>query len=213
MQIRFDHLVVSARTLDEGVAWVEERVGVPMGPGGKHVLMGTHNRLLHLGPGQFLEVIAIDPQAPPPARPRWFSLDAPSTRERLARGPSLIHWVVRTDAIEQALPALGCGDPEILALSRGEYRWRIGVPADGALQRDGILPTVIQWEGKHPADALPAAGCTLEEVVLRHPQAQPTLAALRAAGLDPGDPIRAEGPGTGIRARIRTPRGSVVLGE
>jgi hypothetical protein len=61
MEIRFDHLVVAARELAVGVAWVESRLGVPMGAGGRHDVMGTHNRLLSLGPGRFLEVIAIDP--------------------------------------------------------------------------------------------------------------------------------------------------------
>ena len=41
MQIALDHLVVAARTLDEGAAWVEARLGVPMGPGGKHVLSAS----------------------------------------------------------------------------------------------------------------------------------------------------------------------------
>ena len=31
-----------------------------MVPGGKHAFMGTHNCLLGLGPGFYLEVIAID---------------------------------------------------------------------------------------------------------------------------------------------------------
>ena len=39
--------------------------------------MGTHNRLLGLGTNVYLEVIAIDTEAAPPARPRWFSLDTP----------------------------------------------------------------------------------------------------------------------------------------
>ena len=43
-----DHLVVAARTLEEGAAWVEAKLGVPMAGGGKHDLMGTHNRLLRL---------------------------------------------------------------------------------------------------------------------------------------------------------------------
>ena len=33
MTLFFDHLVVGARSLGEGVAWVEERVGVAMGAG------------------------------------------------------------------------------------------------------------------------------------------------------------------------------------
>ncbi|MGZ5045704.1 MAG: VOC family protein [Usitatibacter sp.] len=158
----FDHLVVAARTLEEGAAWVEDKLGVVPVPGGKHLAMGTHNRLLRVGPREFLEVIAIDPQAAPPARPRWFDLDAPSMRERLARGPALIHWVARTADLERALE--GYPEPvEILSFSRGPYRWRMGVPRDGHLPGgDGVVPTLIQWEGGlHPAEALPEAGCRL----------------------------------------------------
>lgn len=162
MKREFDHLVVAARTLEEGAAWVEARVGVAPVAGGKHALMGTHNRLLSLGPGRFLEVIAIDPAAPAPSRPRWFGLDSPAMRERLAQGPALIHWVERTDDLEAALA--GYSEPvEILSLSRGAYRWRMGVPADGRIPGGGTLPTLIEWEGSlHPAAALPASGCALQ---------------------------------------------------
>ena len=162
MKREFDHLVVAARTLEEGAAWVEAKLGVKMSGGGKHAAMGTHNRLLKIGPAMFLEVIAIDPDAPQPARPRWFELDTPAMRERLARGPELIHWVERTDDIEAALRDYS--EPvEILSLSRGPYRWRIGVPRDGRRPGAGSLPTLIQWEGGlHPAEALPDSGCALE---------------------------------------------------
>ena len=42
---QLDHLVVAARSLDEGAAWCEATLGIVPGPGGKHPLMGTHNRL------------------------------------------------------------------------------------------------------------------------------------------------------------------------
>ena len=210
MRILLDHLVVAARSLAEGVAWVESRLGTPMGPGGRHELMGTHNRLLSLGPGRFLEVIAIDPDAPPPGRPRWFDLDAPAMQARLARRPALVTWVVRTDDIEAAVGATAGGKPEILALARGAYRWRIGVPASGALAQDGTSPTVIQWLTEHPAAALPDSGCRLEKLVLRHRAAAATLDALRAHGFDPAEPVEAQ-PGAGLEARIRTPRGIVEV--
>jgi hypothetical protein len=159
----FDHIVVAARTLDEGAAWVEARLGVAPVPGGKHPTMGTHNRLLRIGPREFLEVIAIDPDAAPPARARWLGLDSPEVRGRLEReGAALMHWVERTDDIERAL--LDYGDTvEVLDLARGPYRWKIGVPKDGHRPAGGRLPTLIQWEGGlHPADALPDSGCRLE---------------------------------------------------
>ena len=103
--LAIDHLVVAARTLEEGARWLEERTGVPAVPGGRHALMGTHNRLVALQGGMYLEIIAIDPQAPTPGRPRWFALDTPAMRARLEQGPALVHWVVRTPDIEVARAA------------------------------------------------------------------------------------------------------------
>jgi len=89
--VAVDHLVVAARSLEEGVAWCETTLGVTPGPGGKHAFMGTHNRLLKIAteayPAAYLEIIAIDTDAPPPGRPRWFGLD---TLE-LSAGPRLVH--------------------------------------------------------------------------------------------------------------------------
>jgi len=184
---------------------------VPMGAGGKHDAMGTHNRLLSLGPGRFLEVIAIDPSAPAPDRARWFELDTPAMRERLVRGPFLVTWVARTDDIDGAIAATGSGNCEVLSLARGDFRWRIGVPPDGSFAHAGVAPTLIQWQSHHPADVLPDAGCRLERLVLRHPRAEATLHALRLAGLAPEDPIEAgQGP-VGLEAQIRTPRGVVEI--
>lgn len=161
MKRDFDHLIVAARTLDEGAAWVEAQLGVAPFAGGKHPTMGTHNRLLKTGPGSFLEVIAVDPEAPAPGRPRWFDLDAPAMRERLAHGPALIHWVERTDDLEAALRDYS-EEMEILSFVRGVHRWRMGVARDGRRPAAGRLPTLIQWEsGPHPADILPESGCVL----------------------------------------------------
>ena len=44
-----DHLVVAARTLDEGVAWCEATLGITPTAGGQHPLMGTHNRVFAIG--------------------------------------------------------------------------------------------------------------------------------------------------------------------
>jgi hypothetical protein len=157
-----DHLVVAARSLREGAAWVESKLGVAPVAGGKHALMGTHNLLLKLGARRYLEVIAIDPEAPPPSRPRWFGLDSPAMQSRLARSPALIHWVERTGDLEAALR--GSAGIEITEFTRGPYRWRMGVTRDGSLPGGGKMPTLIQWEGgTHPWDALPETGVSLLE--------------------------------------------------
>lgn len=213
MRLQFDHLVIATLDLGQGVAWLEARLGVPMGPGGKHALMGTHNRTMSLGERGFIEVIAIDPEAPAPGRARWFELDQPAMQARLGRAPALVTWAARSDDIAAAIAATAAGErPEILDLVRGDFRWRIGVPATGTLALDGITPTLIQWSTRHPAQVLGDSGCRLEKIILRGPAAPAELERLRRAGLDPADPIEARGDGApGLEAHLRTPRGIVVL--
>ena len=58
---------------------------------------GTHNLLLGLDDGLYLEVISIDPGAPQPAFPRWFDLD------RFSGVPRISNWICRTDALGKLL--------------------------------------------------------------------------------------------------------------
>jgi hypothetical protein len=158
-----DHLIVAARTLEAGAAWIEAKLGVAPSGGGKHDLMGTHNRLLKLDRRRYLEVIAIDPDAPAPGRARWFELDTPAMGSRLSKGPAMIHWVDRTDDLDRALRDYP-EKVEILSLSRGPYRWRMGVPRDGHLPAAGAAATLIEWQGGlHPWDALPETAISLVE--------------------------------------------------
>jgi hypothetical protein len=139
--------------------------------------MGTHNRLLKLDAERYLEVIAIDPEAPAPARPRWFELDTPRMNARLAKGPALIHWVERTDDLDGALRGYP-DEVEVLSLSRGPYRWRMGVPRDGRLPANGAAATFIEWQGPHPWDALPETGVSLLEF---HPRGDSLSATFATA--------------------------------
>jgi hypothetical protein len=170
-----DHLVVGAATLEQGAAWCASTLGVAPGPGGKHALMGTHNLLMSIGspafPRSYLEIIAIDPHAPAPARRRWFDLDEPALRETLAHGPRLIHWVARCEDVAAecaALAGAGIDRGEVLQAERdtprGLLRWRISVRRDGARLYGGALPTLIEWGDTHPADDLPASGVQLESL-------------------------------------------------
>lgn len=210
-QLALDHLVVAAASLDAGADWLEARLGARPVPGGKHAAMGTHNALLGLGPGAFLEVIAIDPDATPPPRPRWFDLDEPRMRARLPEGPALVHWVVRSRRIDDDARACDFDLGEILALRRGDFTWRITVPADGHLPARGLVPTIIQWSTpEHPSDRLADSGLRLVALAGEHPEPAPVRAALAKLGL--ADTLKVTyGSVPRLAAMLRTPRGVVTL--
>lgn len=210
--LALDHLVVAARSLAQGVAWCEATLGATPGPGGRHALFGTHNRLVRLDgehfPQAYLEIIAIDPEAPPPARARWFGLDDEAVQASLRAAPQLLHAVVRTTRIEhdrKALLAAGHEPGELLRASRGALSWQIGVRPDGRLEAGGALPTLIQWDGAHPTDAMPGSGLVLQRLVLRGLPAR-TRAWLSIPGVEALD-----GPGPALCAMLATPRGERIL--
>lgn len=223
MQTRVDHLVVVAPSLEEGERWCERTLGLKPGPGGQHVLMGTHNRLLRIDSTgyelAYLEIIAIEPGAPTQRRAdqkRWFDLDDPQLRARIARdGPSLVHWVACTDDVRAASEAwrvLGIDRGHSLAASRmspqGLLEWQITVRDDGARLFDGCLPTLIQWGPRHPVPAMAQSGLQLQAITISHPKAHLLERAWRSIGLT-GVELREGLPQ--IEARILTPSGSVPL--
>ncbi|MEE4243455.1 MAG: VOC family protein [Desulfopila sp.] len=175
----FDHLVIGAESLEQGAAYIEEKLGVRPPFGGKHPLMGTHNCLTRLGNTCFLEIIAIDPEASRPSHPRWFGLDDPHIRSRLALSPRLLTWVVNCEDITATLnnPVMSFGSPQ--PLSRGDLRWYFGVPDDGRLLAGGMLPYVISWQIKgHPATGMSDQGCSLKKLKIYTPLQEWTLQQL-----------------------------------
>jgi len=209
--VAFDHIIVAAQSLADGCDFIEARLGVRPQVGGKHVAMGTHNALVGLGPRQYLEVIAIDPQGQAPARPRWFDLDEPRMRASLAEGPRLIHWAARTDDIETAQARCPIDQGVAHPMTRGDLNWRITIPDDGHLPGAGLIPTLIQWSGAtHPSDRLPDSGIRIVTLAGEHPDPAPIRAALVALGLT--DTLKVTyAQYARLAAMLRTPRGIVTL--
>lgn len=206
-----DHLVVAATTLADGIEYVAEVMGAVAHPGGQHVAMGTHNALLRLGKDFYLEIIAIDPSLPRPARPRWFDLDNIALQAEIFERPRLIHWVARTRDIEAATRRCPVPLGTIHPMSRGDYRWRITIPDDGKLPAKGVVPTLIQWDvATHPASTLPDSGVSLAMLAATHPEPALVRAALAALGLE-GTLSVTYDRDTRIAAMLRTPRGIVTL--
>jgi hypothetical protein len=202
--LELDHIAVLGETLDEAAGHVERALGAPMQPGGQHERFATHNRLLGLDPGLYIEAIAIDPGLPPPGDARWFGLDAFSGPARLDK------WVLRCNDIKAALRALPmAGRP--VSLERGALSWTMAVPADGLLPFDGVFPALIQWHSPvPPGKTLAASGLALRTLSLRHPE----VTALRALlePLLPSGSVRYVEGSPGLIAEIATGRGVVTLG-
>jgi hypothetical protein len=200
-----DHIAVAAETLAEGAAHVEAALGVELSDIGIHDRMGTHNRLLGLGPGLYLEVIAINPDAAPPAQARWFDLDSFTGK------PRLTNWIVRTDDLAGALAGAPAGMGVPISFARGAYLWQMGVPPDGRLPFDGAAPALIEWESAlHPAERLPDRGCRLAGLTVEHPEAEALLAAFPPLGQVEGVRI-VTGPVKRLWAEIDTPAGRTFL--
>ncbi|MDE2082123.1 MAG: VOC family protein [Burkholderiales bacterium] len=216
MTVLLDHLVVAAVSLEQGVAWCEATLGVTPVPGGRHALMGTHNRLLKLAgaayPDAYLEIIAIDPAAAAPARPRWFGLDDPALQARLAAAPRLIHAVARSTMLDMhrwGLITVGCRPGDPVSASRetphGRLAWQILVRDDGGLDCGGALPSLIQWQGEHPAQRLPASGVALRSLVLSGvPARARDVLRLRGVSVQPAGEAA-------LVAVLATPHGDVTL--
>ena len=230
MKTLIDHLVVVAKTLEQGVQWCEATFGITPGPGGEHAQFGTHNRLFQIAtpanPLAYLEIIAINGGAARPSNAshkRWFDMDDDAVRVAVAVEPRLVHFVVSTSDIQAGRAALRALDiergPAVQASRhsrRGLLQWQITVREDGQRLFDGALPTLIQW-GKaneadplrlHPRNSLPRSGVSLQTLAVTHPSAEKLKSAYDAIGLT-GVAINT-GPAN-IVATFQSPRGVVEL--
>jgi hypothetical protein len=234
MNTQLDHLVVAARTLQEGVDWCEAALGITPGPGGEHPLFGTHNRLFRIAtvnfPRAYFEIIAIDSKAhrvvntpSNHAKKRWFDLDSEDLQTSVKSSPCLVHFVANTSDVGKAcntLTALDIDRGPAVQASRmtpaGLLQWQITVRQDGQRLWNGGLPTLIQWGAvdeapsvaAHPANDMPDSGVTLQSLRMIHPQATELQAAHQAIGLHG---ITVEAGAANLIATLQTPKGLVTL--
>ncbi|NNE69857.1 MAG: VOC family protein [Rhodothermales bacterium] len=207
MQIpEIDHLVFVSSDLEAGMDHIERLLGVRPAPGGRHPDFGTHNALLGLGPGRYLEVLAPDPSLDPPPRGRLTDVWG-------ARSTGLFTWVARSediDTLAAGCPSpLGSIDPCTRLKPDGTWlSWRLSDPFVGRL--GGPIPFLIDWgDSPHPADTAPPAG-TLTRLSVHHPESERIERILESLSI--AVPVtRATQPG--VRAEIRTVDGRVVMLE
>ena len=178
-----DHLLYASTNLEQGMDEIESLLGVRPVLGGHHPQYGTHNALLSLGPGIYLEIIARDPQLPAPKRGALIDVRSDSESR-------LVTWVYRTanirDSAEAAAKAgIGLGSVESGSRTKpdgSEISWQLTDPY--AMPMGGAVPFLINWEKTvHPSIVVPSGG-RLVKFVIEHPEPNRVREALSALEAD-----------------------------
>ena len=200
-----DHIVYAVPDLDAATDDLEARLGVRPAYGGSHPGAGSHNALLDLADGVYLEVIAPDPNQPGPGRPRPFALDQLTE-------PRLVGWAAKATDLEARVEASRSGgyDPgDARAMSRRRpdgvlLEWTLTAGGPGA---DGLIPFLIDWgTAPHPGASAPG-GCRLTALRGSHPTPDAIKDHLAALGVDLEV---SEGPAA-LVTTLDTPNGPVEL--
>ncbi|MGB3243100.1 MAG: VOC family protein [Sulfitobacter sp.] len=202
--MQFDHIAISGGTLAQATAHAEATLGVKLQTGGEHAQFHTHNMLLGLDDGLYLEALSVMPDAPATGQPRMFGIDK-------FNGPArLTNWICRCKDIDTTLAALPEGFGTPVSVARGDFRWRMAVPETGFLPFDNCAPAFIEWQGDmHPAPLLTPSHCRLITLTVTHPDAM-ALHAMLAPHLN-DDRIRFEIGPAALVASFNTPSGPRIL--
>ena len=210
MKCVVDHIVYNASDLEGGIAAVERLTGVRATVGGRHTGLGTHNALLSLGDGTYLEIISGDGSG---IRPWPFRLYDSSTHGKLSA------FAVRPleGSIEEHRAALGAGEVGGMERRRPDgtlLRWQM-TPGPGAPGHEdgpgGGEPWIIDWGASpHPSSSAPS-GCRLARLEIVDPRGASLEATLKGTmGLT--TPVEfAVGEPASVVAVIESPNGIVRL--
>jgi len=202
-----DHLVFAVPDLANSIEMFCERLGVTPAFGGCHELVGTHNAILPVRGGSYVELIAPDPANPSPPLGLPFGMDA-------LDGPRLVTWAVRTRDIDVAVErARNAGyDPGgVIDLTRetsegNDLSWRLTVR--GEMPAGGLVPFLIDWgSAPHPAGTSEPE-CSIEDFRAEHPDPESVRAMLHA--LDVSLDVES-GPQLRLFATVVGPDGSFEL--
>ena len=204
-----DHLVVAVPDLAAAMEEFSETLGAPFVVGGRHPHRGTHNALLNLGQGAYLELIAPDPTNTAVAPPRWMGVD-------LITQPTLTRWALKASPLAKYAMALAAYRAELAEVQGGEretpegkcLRWQLTVPLPSPQVE--VAPFLIDWSAseQHPTDSLAPAQCQVVQLRILHPEPDRVNAVLASLSTD----WRAEWAlEPRLQATLRCPRGEITI--
>jgi hypothetical protein len=100
--VHIDHVICATSNLDEAAAQIESELGLSSVAGGRHEGLGTHNRIVPLGDGSFIELLAIADAQEAKASPLGAAVLA-----GIARGEGLFGWAVAVEDVGLVAARLG----------------------------------------------------------------------------------------------------------
>jgi hypothetical protein len=138
--VRIDHVIWKAAELDRGAARIAAEYGLSDDGGGRHVGIGTHNRVFPLG-GGYLEVLAVaDPEE---------AVRSPLGQAIVEAPEGLFGWAVAVDDVDAHAARLGLG---VMTIAREDLTARLAGVAEAMADR--WLPFFIR---RDPGVADPGA--------------------------------------------------------
>ena len=205
-RVTIDHFLLGIHDLDRGIAEFERRTGVRPVFGGVHPGRGTRNALASLGPGIYIEVIALDPKQ--------------------TVSSMMVNELTPLDSLKVIGWAAGSTDLAALRQRALAANLRAGPVMPGSRTReDGLrlewatmniqspahtwLPFFIQWGAgtAHPASTSPG-GCSLVSAEIEDPAPEPLQNVSTALGL----PVPSKrGSESRMTVTLKCPKGAVTF--
>jgi Glyoxalase-like domain len=209
MPTSLDHILLGCNDLEKGIAFVEEKIGVPAAFGGVHPGRGTRNALLSLGEKHYLEVIAPDPKQ---NSVQPFAAQMLATIKELS-SPRLVGWAAHPgdlEAFAKKLRDAGVGTEGPWPGSRARPDGRVLQWKSLSLKDDrgGVLPFFIEWsaDSVHPSVDAPS-GCKIVHFEISGPDSGELTRLCKLLDLDV--PVE-QSDKLQLRARIAGPSGKVM---
>lgn len=200
---QIDHIILGINDLDQGMASFEQLTGVRPVYGGKHP-GGTHNALVSLGDGVYLEIIATQPSATPPD----FLAGLNSLRTLTPVG-----WAVSSTDSAEVRRRMGSAGIPLTEPSAGSR----ATPAGATLSWESLdlqkkfdeAPFFIVWgaQSPHPSTTSPT-GCKLQHWRIAGPNHGPLEQLRRTLDL----PVEiTDAPASSLSLSLACPKGSVTF--
>lgn len=135
--MRIDHVIYATADLDAATARIQADLGLTAVAGGRHDGQGTHNRIVPLADGSYLELLAVA-DAAEVGRSALGAL----VQAAIARGDGLLAWAVAVDDVAAVAGRIGT---EIVTVGRDGLTGRLTGAADALTEP--CLPFFIERTG------------------------------------------------------------------